>query len=466
MGRLAAPPDGAGRGRLLALVLALAALVAPSGCDRPAAPAARHLVLITIDTLRADFLGCYGFPDAVSPRLDALAAEALVFEHAYATAPFTGPSHASILTGQDPSRHGIIYNGHRARSLAIGDDSVTLAEHLGAAGFDTRALVSAGPLDARFGFGRGFDGFSLIPKLGHDDSGADGAEVVAGAAAWLRDWRHAGRHDRFFLWVHLFDPHLPFVSAAGVRDSLGIAFAGIVDETNVAALPRDDVRAAYRAEVFEADRHVGALVDLLAELGLAGETLVAVVSDHGEYLQEHGLVNHHGLRDEVLHVPMLIHWPGLGRSERRPATVSTVDLAPTLCDLLGVGPLSTARGRSLRRAAAADDPTPVFAEWRDFRLLGADVAPRPGEFQVAVQRGRRKLIRDVLFPDAGLAFDLAADPAEDHDLAASPPAWAADLGADLENHIARDLPAGLAGVADIHLDDRALEMLRSLGYVR
>ncbi len=438
----------------------LMALFVLSGCGEGGSHNS-HLLLITLDTQRADFLGSYGHPETVSPHLDSLAQRSLFFEKAYATAPFTGPSHASILTSQHQSTHGVIYNGHRARNLTIGESSVTLAEHLNQSGFNTMAVVSGGPLDARFGFGRGFEGFNLVPQMGYLDSGGDPAQVTRRAGNWLLDWKHTGKQERFFLWVHYFVPHLPFLNRPDVRDSLGIEFDQTVDEESAATLPVAQVRQAYRAEVFEMDRFIGQLVARLEQLELADDTIIAVVGDHGEYLQEHGWTNHHGLFDEVLHVPMFIHWRDLRASERRPGTVSTIDLAPTLLDLLEVASLATAEGKSQRREAA---PAPVFAEWRDFRLLNQE-APRPGEFQVMVRAGETKLIRDMLFPEASQCFDLSTDPAEARNLFGPNDPLTAELGALLDDHIKNSLPHGLAGIDDIQIDSKSLEMLRSLGYV-
>lgn len=436
-----------------------------SACaEREVVPPA-NLVLISIDTLRADFLGCYGYSEPVSPHLDRLASRSLVFAEAYATAPFTGPSHASILTSQHPSTHGVIYNGHRARNLAIGAQSVTLAEHLAQNGFNTKAVVSAGPLAARFGFGRGFESFNLVPKLGNPDSGGHADRVNRRAGNWLQDWKFTRPRDRFFLWVHYFDPHLPFTSRPGLRDSLGIAFAQTVDDDNVGTLPQADIRQAYRAEVFETDQFIGGLIARLTQLDLAEDTIIAVVADHGEYLQEHGLTNHHGLYDEVLHVPMLIYWPGLAQAERRYGTVSTIDLVPTLLDLLAVADLPTAAGRSLLAAGNRDEPRAVFAEWRDFHLLGA-AEPGAGDFLVSVQIGRHKLIRDVLFPAESRCYDLATDPDELVNLWGSDHVLPRTLSARLDRHLQHDLPDGLAGIADIQIDQKSLQMLRSLGYVR
>lgn len=432
------------------------------GCDRTPSAHQANLILITMDTLRADYLGCYGEQAPVSPHLDKLAATAILFEQAYATAPFTGPSHASILTSQHPSTHGMIYNGHRARSLAIGAQSVTLAEHLGQAGFNTKAVVSGGPLDARFGFGRGFESFNLIPQLGNTDSGGDPVQVNRRVGNWLIDWRHTGKKERFFLWVHHFTPHLPYVARAGDRAALGITFDETVDDDNVVTLPTDQVRDAYRAEVLAADRFVGELMAQLEELGLAENTVIAVVSDHGEYLHEHNYTNHHQLFAEVLHVPMFIHWFGLAGTDRRSGTVSIIDLAPTLLELLGVAALPTAQGRSLLKPQSDLEEVPVFAEWRDFRLLSGQT-PREGDFLISVQDGDDKLIRDVLFPEASRMFDLAQDPTE-----SKPILGRGDehLNRLLDSHLRDDLPQGLAGIGDIHLDQKSREMLRSLGYVR
>jgi arylsulfatase len=178
-----------------------------SGCSRDFEPG-RNLLLITIDTLRADSLGAYGSEASVSPHIDRLAERSTVFERAYATAPFTAPSHASILTSQHPSATGVIYNGHRA-SVSIDARSITLAEHLSEAGFTTAAVVSAGPLDEKYGFSRGFQEFTRIKERKHTDLGGAAAAVNAKAEKWLLRQQGKEENGRFFLWLHYFDPHLP-----------------------------------------------------------------------------------------------------------------------------------------------------------------------------------------------------------------------------------------------------------------
>jgi arylsulfatase len=353
-----------------------------SGCSRDFEPG-RNLLLITIDTLRADSLGAYGSEASVSPHIDRLAERSTVFERAYSTAPFTAPSHASILTSQHPSTTGVIYNGHRA-SVSIDARSITLAEHLSEAGFTTAAVVSAGPLDEKYGFARGFQEFTRIKDMRNRDIGGAGSLVDAAAEEWLLRRHGKERNERFFLWPHYFDPHLPYAIPKELREELWFAPDTIVRRKNAEQLPKPVVKQGYRAEVFEVDQHIGAILGLLDDLGLSRNTVVALTADHGEYLLEHGLIDHSRLYDEVLHVPMMIHWPARGAAERHPRPVSTIDLVPTLLAILGVESLPTAQGRNLLASSGSDEDFPVFAEWRDFRMLSKKKKARPGDFLVSV----------------------------------------------------------------------------------
>jgi arylsulfatase A-like enzyme len=449
---------------LSALVLVSAAI--PPGCGQSPKAQAPNLVLITIDTLRGDYLGLSGPEGRVSPHLDALMENALVFNRAYATAPFTGPSHASILTSQHPSTHGVVLNGHRSTTAELGDDSVTLAEHLASTGYDTRGIVSIGVLDERFGFGQGFDSFTLVYSHGSTETGGSASKVGDFARDWILTRKQKSEEGPFFMWLHYFDPHLPYVSEPEHRRAVGLDDHTVITAENVLELSKDLVRTAYRAEVHEVDHHIGVFIDFLDKQGLGEDTVIAVVSDHGEYLQEHGLYDHHGLRDEVLHVPMFIHDPRTPAGPRRNDVVSTLDLVPTLLELMGLDDLPGAQGRSLLDPVTADAPRPVHAEWRDFRLLLRRHEAAIGDFQVSVQDGDEKLIRDLLYPKSSLVFDLAADPAEDHDLFATDADSRDRLRAILDRHLKDGLPDGLAGVDDIVIDAESMEMLKSLGYIR
>jgi len=418
-----------------------------------------NLILVTVDTLRSDFLGVYGHETPVSPNIDRMASQSLIFERAYSTAPFTAPSHASILTAQHPSTHGVIFNGHRA-PVSISSASVTIAEHLQAEGFDTRAVVSAGPLGSKYGFGRGFDEFQLVQQSAHRDWGGDGARVVQQAGAWL-DTRRPG--ERFFLWVHLFDPHLPYASSKETLEQLGLAPDLIVERQNAKKLPAETLRSAYRAEVYEMDRHFGNLQRHLHSSGLDGSTLIALTADHGEYLGEHGLIDHSQLYDEVLAVPLLIRPPGLENQVRRADVVSTVDLAPTLLELLGVGPLPYAQGHSLLDRTASDRA--AYAEWRNYSTLKNGYRSRPGDFLMSVQVDSRKYIFDVLVPQASQYYDLAGDPDERRNLHFARDEDLERLHSIFKEHVREDLPNGILGVDQVSIDDESREMLRSLGYL-
>jgi len=418
-----------------------------------------NLILVTVDTLRSDFIGAYGHEMPVSPNIDRMASRSLIFERAYSTAPFTAPSHASILTAQHPSTHGVIFNGHRA-PVTISGTSVTIAEHLKAEGFVTGAVVSANPLHKKYGFGRGFDEYHLVQQAAHGDLGGDGGVVIEKAAEWL-DARLP--EERFFLWIHLFDPHLQYISSKEVLEQLGLELDLRVDLRNAKKLPTETLRTAYRAEVYETDRHFGSLLGHLETKGLDESTLVALTADHGEYLGEHGRVEHSQLYDEVLSVPLLIRPPGLAKQVRRKDVVSTVDLAPTLLELLGVGPLPYAQGHSLLDATENDGA--AYAEWRNYSILDKKYRARPGDFLMSVQVDSKKYIYDVLVPQASHFYDLSVDPDEKHNLLESGDEDLERLRSIFQEHVREGLPNGILGVDQVSIDDESKEMLRSLGYL-
>src|SRR4051812_11835871 len=217
-------------------------------------PPARNLVIITIDTLRADHVGAYGDTAAQTPTLDRLAHDGVLFTHAYATAPITLTSHASLMTGRYPPRHGARHNGIR-----LDLKTPTLADRLGEAGFATAAFIGAFPLDRRFGLIKGFQtyGDRMPPsRNGRAINERPGREVIDQALAWLS----AHRGGRFFLWVHLFEPHAPYGDPA--------------DRRGVSAQQR------YDEEVTEADRQAGRLIDAIAPVRT--DTVIVAAADHGE----------------------------------------------------------------------------------------------------------------------------------------------------------------------------------------
>ncbi len=391
---------------------------------RPAAelPPVRDVLLVTIDTLRADALGFAGNPRAATPALDRLAAGGRVYTAARAHNVMTLPSHANILTGRLPYQHGVRDNS----GFVLPTGVPTLAELLGAAGFATAAVISAFPLDARFGLARGFELYDdRYPEGGQ---GSDftpperhGGEVVAAGLDWWR--QNEGR--RRFLWLHLFEPHAPYEPPAPFAERF-------------AAEP-------YLGEVAAADAYLAPILEAVTADG--GPTaLVVVTSDHGEALGEHGETTH-GLfaYEATLKVPLVVWADGLEPAvDDRPAR--HVDLLPTVLAAAGVETPAGLPGRSLLAASAGDEVT-------YFEALSASYnrgwAPLRG-----VVAGGHKLIALPL-PEL---YDLAGDPGEERNLYDAERDRARRLGALLP---AASAPGG--GRAESSADEAAA--LRSLGYI-
>jgi arylsulfatase A-like enzyme len=309
-------------------LLALALILGASSCAKEA----RSVLLVTLDTTRADALGAYGRTPSVTPNLDQLAQDAMLFERAFSVAPLTLPAHASMLTGLTPLRHGVRDNG----LVALPSSAVTLAEVLHGAGLETAAFLGAAVLERGFGLEQGFETYAPPARrfYGEAEPGyaeRPAGEVVARALEWL-----AGRDEErpFFLWTHLWDAHAPYEPPPGLLTRAG--------------------GDAYLGEVAACDLALGRLLTALEERGLDDSTLVVVVGDHGEAFGEHGEVSHGPyVWDSTLRVPLLIRRPGgAGGGERVSELASVVDVLPTVLaaldvegadDLDGIDLLSDAR---------------------------------------------------------------------------------------------------------------------------
>ena len=416
-----------------------AAALACAGCARETprvAPAARNLVLVTIDTLRADRLGCYGNREVATPRLDAIAASGALFEQATVHVPLTRPSHASIFTGRLPAEHGLRDNV----SPALAPDVPTLAPMLKAAGFRTGAFVSSIVLSRQSGLNRGFDEYSDRFEVEGDDARflntiqKPGDVTMTEALSFVE----RGGGERFFAWIHLYDPHDPYEPP----EPYASRYAG----------------RPYDGEVAWTDALVGRLEDALQRLGVRDQTLLVVTSDHGEGLGEHG-ESVHGffVYESTLRVPLIVRGPGVAPGRRMKELVTSVDLLPSVLDLLGVpAPAGwSGSGRSLApllRGTGSLPPAPAYAEsllpllhygWSDLRAL------RDGRWKY-IQAPRPEL------------YDLESDPGETRDLAAEMPARAAALRDGLAARLSREraVATDAAGVpADL------LEKLGALGYL-
>ncbi|HSF44173.1 MAG TPA: sulfatase-like hydrolase/transferase [Thermoanaerobaculia bacterium] len=374
----------------LPFCLLLAALFA--GCA-DGAPESPSLVLVTLDTVRADHLGSYGYQAAETPALDRLASEGVRFARASSPVPLTLPSHASLLSGLLPPNHGVRNNG----AGAFPEGTATLATVLAGQGYRTGAFLGAFVLDRRFGLAQGFEVYDdEVPRAPGAavflEAERPGSQVMDRALAWL------GREDPrpFFLWIHLYDAHAPYEPPPAWRS-------------------RHPGRP-YDGEIAAVDAQVGRLLDELGRRGLAGRTVVAVAADHGEGLGEHG-EDTHGLLlyEPTLHVPLLVRAPGVAaRTVETP--VSLVDLGPTLAGLLGKSfPAPASRGldgRDLSEALRGGrDPEPVdlYAETRYPAVFGWSPL-------AALRR------RDLKYISSGKPelYDLRRDPREAANLAGDP----------------------------------------------
>ena len=253
----------------------------------PSGPLPYNVLLITLDTTRADHLGCYGHEPARTPNLDGLAREGVRFARAYCPAPLTLPSHASIMTGLYPVAHGVRNNGHDLPS-GIG----TLAEILKGRGYATGAFVSAFSVDSRFGIDRGFDVYDDTFLADSPFKTQNAERRAEETFARFSRWLETGGKDRFFGWVHFYDPHLPYDPPSPYKEEFG--------------------GDPYDGEIAYMDRYVGSVLDRLRELGVLERTIVVVAGDHGEGLgdkveQGHGIF----LYEETLRVPLIFHNPVL-----------------------------------------------------------------------------------------------------------------------------------------------------------
>ena len=356
----------------------------------PPSPAARNLIVFTIDTLRADRVGAYGDSSARTPTMDDLARTGVRFTQAFAVAPITLTSHASIMTGRYPPGHAARHNGIRMSA-----DVPTLAEALGRAGFATGAFVGAFPLDRRFGLQRGFTAYGDRMPPGQPGRPANerpGRDVADEAIAWLNQHRSS----RFFLWVHFFEPHAPYGNSSDGRP----------------------IAARYGDEVAEADLQMRRVLDAAGDS--RSSTLVVATGDHGEAFGEHGEVAHSVfVYDTTLRVPLIISGPGVSH-QQVDTPVSHVDLAPTLVRLLGL-PAMDADGIDLTsvlngvtapaRELYAESFAPLLDfGWSPLRAVRADgwkfiEAPRPELYAVGQDPGER---RDLATTDASRVEALRA----------------------------------------------------------
>ena len=424
----------------LALAAAAAAffLLRKPGLDRLRGGRDFNVILITLDTTRADRLGCYGFAGVKTPALDGLAARGVRFERCYAQTPLTLPSHTSIMTGTLPVFHGVRDNG----GFLVPQPLTTMAELFQDRGYATGAFIAAYVLDSKWGLDQGFDTYfdnfdlSKFKKISLGTVQRPGNEVLDAALPWLEQKKGG----KFFAWIHFYDPHTPYEPPA----------------------PYDGLYAEhpYLGEIAFTDSLIGRVWQFLESNGLAGKTCVVIAGDHGESLWEHDEAAHgFFVYQGAIHVPLIVVTPFARFQGRASAQVASLaDILPTVCDLTGLPVPAEVQGRSLvasfeRRSGAAPDAL-AYSEtyyprfhygWSELR---------------AVQNGRFKLI---LAPVPEL-YDLAADPGEEKNLVYLRKDVFARLGREAEAFItASEKNAYETDYTKI--DEETREKLAALGYI-
>ncbi len=438
--------------RAAALVL-LWALAWLSGCqgesDSPdesppgaAGTAPPNVILITIDTLRADALGSYGQALPTSPRIDRMASQGVLFEQTATSVPSTLPSHASILTGKQPYAHGVRANA----GYQLTAENVTLAEILRDYGYRTAAEIAAPVIGRRTQLNQGFGQYRDLESFD-----ATPLEITVNGEPLTLQERSAtdvtnhglrfiaqNRGSPFFLWLHYFDPH---------------AFYRVPDPYHQ-RIPESE----YHAQVLFTDEHVGKILDALGSLGVRDRTLVVLTSDHGESLGEHGELTHSFfVYEATMRVPLIFWGPGLlGTPRRISAPVRTVDITPTILDLLGLPPLANIQGVSLRpliEGTRRDLGLTAYGESTEpLQVFGASVLR-------FVREGDWKYVHKVR-PEL---YELTSDPGEEHNLWEKHPERGERLRQRLYALIAT--APDLTGDTTVEIDDTTREHLQQLGYL-
>ncbi len=452
------------RARFLARLALGIALI--SGCG---GPTPRNAVRIVVDTLRWDRVGAYGHDRDTSPVMDALAAEGVRFEYAYASAPWTMPSVASLITGLYPTGHGVM-----TAMTGMSKDVHTLPEILRERGFRTGGVVSNHLIRSRLGrgFAQGYDIYRGSEAGGHDHISTGG--VTDQAIEMVRDF--ARTDAPFFLFVHYFDPHFnyrrhpavgfapPRVGRLDGRQNIH-QLRNLLQELSEAEI--DFLLDLYDEEIFFTDAGIGRLLEAVREVGAYDSTIIVLTSDHGEEFRDHGWLGHtRTLYQELIRVPLIISAPGYrGKPRVVPDRVSLVSITPTLLDLLSI----EREGLSFHEPSLEGPMSGCGGDAPDFVLTEVGFLP-PGiprgvkrAFKKAIVGERYKLIRDEETGKVEL-YDLEADPGERNNLADAQPALRNQLLRELDGRLRRARQG--ATPPDLrHLSDDEIESLRALGYV-
>jgi len=425
-------------------------------CSPQASRHGNNVVLIIIDTIRADHLGCYGYTLPTSPNIDAFASKGTLFERAVTCAPITLPSVSAMLTSTYPVFNNVRYNG----MFFLGEESVTLAEILKRQGYKTAAFIGGFPLDSRFKVDQGFDvyddDFSNSAQrreygwIGHwaDDFERTSAEVNESVFEWLEK----AKDDRFFLMVHYFDPHLPYTPPNPYDERFEIPYDG---------------------EIAYCDEHVGGLLKKLEELGLAQDSLIVLTGDHGEALGQHEEVTHgEFIYDTTVMIPLVIHHPGRIPAGRRVETmVRSIDIMPTILDFLDIPQSPHTQGTSLLPALEGRlEETPVLLEATLHYYEGGNLGHQPIMIS-GLRTNEWKFVYVTLEKDGkpgwvGELYNVAEEPLELENVAASNRETLGRLKNEMQSMIRSYSANALPKDNRLQMDRETREKLKSLGYLK
>jgi len=482
-------PDRRARLSLALLLLPwLAAMSSACALDEPTAPRT-NVILISLDTLGAHSLGAYGYTRETSPQIDALLAQSTVFTHAYTLEPHTLPAHTSLFTSLHPLSHGV--EGRLTGGQPVPAKAPSLTSSLKQNGYTTAAFVNGGFLHPRFGLDRDFDRYDYYSDIktrgqrGDLRYGRSAAQTNEALGRWLDEIRSTDAADAsyppFFLFLHYFDIHsdwrgLPYDSPEPYRAQLvtdatidfeapseaggGSDFLVRVGDGQ-RAVAQDDIayiRSLYDAGIRYTDDRVGELLSLLGSRGLLENSLIVLVSDHGEEFMEHGKMLHTQLYEETMRIPFALHFPDSAKfpAGTRPELVTHLDVAPTVLSYLGIGTPNEMQGRDLMPALREQAPVPVEPI----------VLYSSGHDRLALVHAERKLLYDQATDHAEL-YALDDDPLEQVDLAPGNPDAVKEAIDRLRQAVdALPKPDPDRAVPGVRLDAGTVEELKALGYVR
>ncbi len=435
-----------------------------------------NILLISIDSLRADHVGCYGYERNTTPTMDKVAADGIRFANAMSTSSWTLPTHLTMFTGRYQIAHGVMHE-----SYTLSDQVPTMGEVMKAAGYATAGFVSAPYLAAHYGYSRGMDVYrDLSSEYGHRAE-ARSAIVSKELTELAVDWLEDNKDEPFFMFVHNFDAHYDYTPPPPYDTMFDDDYEGEMDgnhfierkdvNANMDKRDLDHILALYDGEIRYADDHIGILLDQLRELGLHDDTIVLIVSDHGDEFFEHGNKGHHRtLYDEVLRVPMIVRLPDRAHAGTVvDEQVTLVDLMPTMLELAGIDATDGMQGISMAplMAGRRSGRTAIYSAFLDKRGFNLQVGRRTSESKV-IQHFNR-----ITHPKQTPVerYDIEIDAGELEDIAPMTQVRTRGeldiLAAFLDDQWTENRRINVLshGANRIDIDDDTMEALKALGYV-